>query len=64
MKSTLDNTHTWLAMQVIAFCAKYVDSTLDSKTSVVDTDIMIAAACKYFDITGVDYQKVFEMREG
>jgi hypothetical protein len=58
-------THQYVAQRVIAFCAAYVDVNFDAaKTPMINTDELIAAACKQFGIVGRQYQEAFEMREG
>ena len=60
-----DATHQSVAQQVAAFCAAYVDQNFDpNKVPMINTDELIAAACKQFGIAGRAYQEVFEMREG
>ena len=57
-------THQYVAMRVIAFCAAYVDKNHDSsKMPMINTDELIAVACKQFGITGREYQDTFAMRE-
>lgn len=59
-----DATHQYVAQRVAAFCAAYVDQNFDpNKLPMINTDKLIAAACKQFGITGRAYQEVFEMRE-
>jgi hypothetical protein len=58
-------THSYVAQQVIAFCAAYVDSNFDPKaTPMINTDELIAAACGQFGITGREFQEAYELREG
>ncbi len=58
-------THQYLAQRVIAFCAAYVDFNFDpTRTPMINTDELIAAACGQFGITGRQFQEAYEMREG
>jgi len=60
-----DNTHQYVAMRVIAFCAAYVDTNFDpSKQPPINTDELIAAACKQFGVRGLEMQETYAMREG
>lgn len=62
-----DATHRYVAQRVIAFCAAYVDQNFDPKKEpMINTDELIAAACRQFGITETSraFQEVFEMREG
>ena len=64
-QTAVDHTHRYVAMRCIAFCAAYVDNNVHpDRKMVINTDELIAAACKHFGITGHDFQETYEMREG
>lgn len=59
------NTHRYVALKVIAFCAAFVDNNFDEhKVPAINTDELIAEACKHFGITGREMQAAYEIREG
>lgn len=58
-------THQYVAQRVIAFCAAYVDTNFDpTRTPMINTDELIAAACGQFGIAGRPFQETYEIREG
>lgn len=60
----MDNTHQYVAMRVIAFCAAYVDKNYDATKEIpINTDELIDAACKQFGITGREFQATYQIRE-
>jgi hypothetical protein len=58
-------SHQYVAQRVIAFCAAFVDVNHDiTKMPMINSNTLIAEACKQFGITGSEFNETHEMREG